>query len=162
MIVYTGSRSSRLNLGGYLPAVALLTVLVLVSAACGKASSADVAGSRLPDTTLTVTPVGITASGITVTPDVNRTWINSTGLDGFDNGQWQEILVQACTAPVWDHTAGLALAAQVVSKAGGDVSAQRVVQGAAEALWIGAAQVCPDRFPAGVLKGGPGFLSNGG
>jgi len=162
MIVYTGSRPSRLNLRGYLPAVALVAALVLISAACGKASSAGVGGSTLPDTTLTALPAGITASDITVTPDVNLTWINSTGLEGFNDGQWQQILVQACTAPIWDHAKGLALAAQVVSQAGGDISSQQVVQGAAEALWIGAAQACPDEFPAGVLKSGPGFVANGG
>lgn len=163
MTIHRGSRSVRLNLGGYLREVALLAVLVLVSAACGDASSADVAaaGTTTLSTTSTTVMSGITASDITVTPDVNLTWLNTTGLQGFDDGQWQEILAQACTAPIWDPAEGLALAARVVSQAGGDTSSLQVVQGAAEALWIGAAQACPDEFPAGVLNSGPGFVSNG-
>lgn len=62
---------------------------------------------------------------------------------------------------IWDHAEGPALVARVVSQAGGDTSSQQVVEGAAEALRIGAAQVCPEEFPASVLKSGPGFTSRG-
>jgi len=45
-------------------------------------------GTMTLETTSTLGAAGIAATDIATTPDVNLTWINSTGLSGFDDNQW--------------------------------------------------------------------------
>ena len=70
---------------------------------------------------------------------------------------WQLRIRAACDAPIWEQDAAQRLAEQYVSEDGGDTSSVKLLEAAAESLWLIAIQVCRDDFPQEAIDRGPRF-----
>ena len=70
---------------------------------------------------------------------------------------WQSRIRAACEAPIWEQDAARGLAEQYVAEDGGDTASIRLVEDAAESLWLIAIQVCRDDFPQTAIDRGPRF-----
>ena len=70
---------------------------------------------------------------------------------------WQSRIRAACDAPIWKQAAARRLAEQYVAEDGGDTASTRLLEDAAESLWLIAVQVCRDDFPQDAIDRGPSF-----
>jgi len=70
---------------------------------------------------------------------------------------WQFRIRAACEAPIWEQDAARRLGEQYVAEDGGDTASIRLVEDAAESLWLIAIQVCRDDFPQAAIDRGPRF-----
>ncbi len=119
----------------------------------------DSLADLLPDNVSSATGVVIDTSEGTILAAMS-TWINQLGLAETDTNLWRQRLQRACNAGVWNKDVGLSLAAEFIT-ADLDKSVRSQNRGGptarqgASALWIMAAQVCPDAFPPQALADGP-------
>jgi hypothetical protein len=95
---------------------------------------------------------------------VSSIWINQLGLVQDDLDVWRARLTEACSQGIWDEAVAVGLASQYVAEDQDDKPVSEEfgspsVQQAADALWLMAAQVCRDRFPAGTIEEGPPFTN---
>lgn len=90
--------------------------------------------------------------------DAAATWVNQLGLVRTDPNEWRDRLTDSCTEGVWDPDVAFELADRYLAEdretlAGND--APPTATEAADTLWVMAAQVCRDSFPAGSIDAGP-------
>lgn len=70
---------------------------------------------------------------------------------------WQSRIRAACDAPIWEQNEAQRLAEQYVAEDGGDAESFRLLESAAESLWLIAIQVCREDFSQEAIDRGPRF-----
>ena len=70
---------------------------------------------------------------------------------------WQSRIRAACDAPIWEQDGAQRLAEQYVAEDGGNTQSIRLLEDAAESLWLIAIQVCRENFPQDAIDRGPRF-----
>lgn len=126
-----------------------------------------------PETALEVQPSAVASSE--AIPDT-RAWFNfpagvlvgweaQTGLRPASQAPgspppedvWQSRIRAACDAPIWEQVGAQRLAEQYVAEDGGNTESVRLLEDAAESLWLIAVQVCREDFPQEAIERGPRF-----